>query len=127
MKDTHGINLLQLALFCFIVFLLPLASSARDVTFTWTANPEPITGYRLYYKLGDVSEPPYDGTEIPGYESPVVLDKVTTYTITGLSPNITYQFVLTAYNETGESEYSDTVSILPLPFPGPVINNMSEN
>ena len=104
-----------------------MQSYARDAIFTWTANPEPLTGYKLYYKTGTVSGEPYDGTDLNAEGSPILLGKVTTTTVTGLSPNETYQFALTAYNDTEESGYSTVETIPPLSFPSPTINIMSQN
>lgn len=129
MKTLHAHlpNLTKLALLCLFTLLAPIQSYARDVSFTWTANPETLTGYKLYYKTGTDSSPPYDGTDLNIEGSPILLGPVTTTTVTGLSPNETYQFVLTAYSDAGESGYSQVVSISPLSFPSPTINIMSQN
>ncbi|MBL4901525.1 fibronectin type III domain-containing protein [Desulfocapsa sp. AH-315-G09] len=124
---THLPNLAKLALVSFFLLLAPVQAHARDVSFSWTANPQPTTGYKLYYKTGTDSSPPYDGTGLNAEGSPIFLGNVTTTTVTGLSPNETYQFTLTAYNDTGESDYSTIVSVLPLSFPSPTINIMSQN
>ena len=124
---THLPHLAKLALLCLSILLVPIQSYARDVTFTWTANPEPLTGYKLYYKIGTVNEDPYDGTDLNAEGSPILLGKVTTITVTGLSPNETYCFALTAYNDAEESDYAKTDPILPLTFPSPTINIMSQN
>lgn len=125
--NTHLPNLAKLAFFCLSILLVPIQSHARDVSFTWTATPEPVTGYKLYYKIGTVGGEPYDGTDLNAEGSPILLGKVTTIMVTGLSPNETYQFALTAYNDTGESGYSTIVPILPLSFPSPTINIMIQN
>ncbi len=124
---TYLPNVVKLALLCLSILLVPIQSHARDISFTWTATPEPLTGYKLYYKTGTVGEEPYDGTDLNEQDSPILLGKVTTTVVTGLSPNETYQFALTAYNEAGESDYSTIVPIPPLPFPSPTINIMSQN
>ena len=124
---THLPHLAKLALLCLSILLVPIQSHARDATFTWTANSEPLTGYKLYYKIGTVNGPPYDGTDLTEGVSPILLGKVTTTTVTGLSPNESYQFALTAYNDTEESGYSTVSTILPLSFPSPTINIMSQN
>ncbi len=105
------------ALLCISLLLAPMQLHARDVSFQWTANPEPFTGYKLYYKEGADSTSPYDGSGLNEGSAPITLDKVTAYTVTGLSPDKTYQFVLTAYNETEESGYSTIVTVSPDPFP----------
>lgn len=124
---THLSNLTKLALLCFSILLVPIQSHARDVSFTWTANPETLTGYKLYYKIGTDAGEPYDGTGLNGEDSPIILGNVTTAVVTGLSPNETYQFSLTAYSDTEESNYSTIVPVPPLPFPSPTINTMSQN
>ena len=121
-------NSMILALLTFSIFSLsPIQSHARDASFTWTANPDPLVGYKLYYKTGTNSSAPYNGTNLNEGSSPIILDKVTTTVVTGLSPNETYQFVLTAYNESGESNYSTIVPVLPLSFPSPTIKIISQN
>jgi len=111
------------------ILISPIPSIAMDFSFEWEANPEPVTGYKLYYKVGENSERPYEGTELNEGASPITVGKVTTYTVTGLSPDKTYHFALTAYNDDGESGYSSVVTVSPdsIPDPVPVINNISIN
>ena len=104
---------LKVALLGVAMLILPIQSYARDVSFVWTANTEPVTGYKLYYKAGTDGAPPYQGKGLPAGDAPIVLGNVTSYTVTGLSPTETYQFVLTAYNGVEESTYSAVVSVLP--------------
>jgi hypothetical protein len=120
-------NLAKLSLLCFSLLLVPVLSYASDASFTWTANAEPVTGYKLYYKIGTDSTPPYDGTGITEGASPIDIGKVTTTTVTGLSPNETYQFTLVAYNDAGDSDYSTPVLVEAIPIPVPTINTMSQN
>ena len=120
---THLASITKLTLLCLSLLLVPIKSYAMDVSFTWTANLEPITGYKLYYKKGVDSAPPYQGTGFPEGNAPILLGNVTTYTVTGLSPNETYHFVLTAYNEVEESVYSTLVTVSTVPTP--IINNIS--
>ena len=127
LHTPHLPNLAKSALLCLSLLLVPIQTYASDVSFTWTANPEPLTGYKLYYKTGENSAPPYDGTGLNEGDSPILLEKVTSYIVTGLSPNETYHFVITAVNEADEGEYSSIVSIMPVPFPGPTINIMTKN
>jgi hypothetical protein len=85
-----------------LVMLFALGSVARaaDATLAWDANTESdLAGYKIYYG---------NGSHV--YGSPVILGKVTTYTITNL-PAGTYYFAVTAYNTAGlESGYSNEVS-----------------
>jgi hypothetical protein len=103
----------------------PVLSYARDVSFIWTANPEPVTGYKLYYKAGTDSAQPFQGTGLTEGDAPIVLGDVTTFTVTGLSPDETYSFVLTAYNDIQESTYSEIISVEPSSSPSPTIINIS--
>ena len=124
---THLPNLIKLMILCLSILLLSTQSHARDLTFKWIANPEPLVGYKLYYKTGDNKDAPFDGTGINEGNSPIIIGKVTTYTVTGLSANETYHFTLTAYNDTEESEYSYVATYTPLPFIPPEIKTMSQN
>lgn len=124
---TYLIGLTKLALFCLSILLVPCFSHAGDASFTWTANAEPLTGYKLYYETGEINAPPYEGTGLNEGDSPILLNKVTTFMVTNLSPNKFYQFAITAYNEGGESGYSEIVQIQPVEFPIPAISIMSQN
>lgn len=98
---------------CLVGLGLPAAAPAmaKDYTFTWTANPEPVEGYKLYYKKDGVAAPPFDGTGATAGAAPINVGKVTTYTITGLEDNATYHFALTAYSGSEESGYSTVVTV----------------
>lgn len=111
--NTARGRLLKIAMLGVAMLILPLKAYARDVSFVWNANPEPVTGYKLYYKVGADAATPYQGTGLGEGDAPIVVGNVTTYTVTGLSPNETYQFVLTAYTGTEESAYSEVVSVQP--------------
>lgn len=121
-------NLAKLMILCFLLIFSPTQSYAEDAEFRWIANPEPLTGYKLYYKTGADSSPPYDGTGLNEGASPILIDKVTSFKITGLSPYQTYHFTLKAYDGTKESDYS---AIITTPytstFPSPTINIITEN
>lgn len=117
--------LIKLTLLSLCILLIPSQSYGMDVELQWEANPEPLTGYKLYYKVGENSAPPYDGTGLNEGASPILTGKVTTYTVTDLSPDKTYHFALTAYNEDGDSGYSTIVTVSPDPIP--IIDNISIN
>lgn len=117
----HSASYRKLLFFVLITFLTPIASYAKDVTFQWTANPAPLNGYKLYYKTGERGTPPFDGTGLNQGTSPILLGKVTTYTVTGLSADETYHFTLTAYNDLGESGFTEVVTVLPDSSQKPVI------
>lgn len=106
-----------------VVFLLVLiavlhgsltdAHAVRSVTFSWSANPEVVDGYKLYYKTGTRGAP-YNGTGAIQGASPVRTGNVTSYTLTGLSENATYYFVLTAYKGSLESGFSQELILNPV-------------
>ncbi len=84
------------------LFLLAGSGSllAADVTLQWDANTETdLAGYKLYY-----------GTAPGVYGTPIIVGKVTTYTLTAVQPG-TYYFAVTAYNTSGaESGFSNEVT-----------------
>ncbi|TKB24945.1 fibronectin type III domain-containing protein [Desulfopila sp. IMCC35006] len=112
----HLANLTKIVLLCLSLFLFPIQSHATDVSFKWTTIPDPLTGYNLYCQEGEKE-----------VVAPISLGKVTTHTLTGLSPDKTYHFWLTAYNQSGESGYSKIVTISPNSSlnPAPIIINIS--
>ena len=89
------------------------ASMGVSYPFSWSANEEPVTGYKLYYKMGGIAGPPFDGTDAVEGSSPIDLGKVISFTITGLLDNTTYHFALTAYNGSDESDYTDVITVFP--------------
>ena len=96
--------------FCFILFTSSFSIVhslyALDVTLAWDANTEPdLAGYELHYKTGSPG-PPYNG-----HDSPIDVGNVTQFTIYGLDDDVTYFFVVTAYNaDDVQSNYSNEVS-----------------
>ncbi|MGB3209087.1 MAG: PKD domain-containing protein [Desulforhopalus sp.] len=95
-------------------------ASAKDYSFAWSANPEPVEGYKLYYKKGGDAAPPFDGTASPQGSSPIDLGNRTSFTITGLEDNTTYHFALTAYNGDDESGMTEIISVFgPATDPAP--------
>ena len=118
----------KLTLLCISLLFIPVLSHAKDVSFSWTANAsDAFTGYKLYYKTGPDNAPPYEGTGLIEGDSPILLGRVTTTTVTGLSENVTYQFTITAYSDELESEYSTVALVESVTMPSPVINIMSQN
>ena len=84
---------------------------AKDYSFTWSANPDPVEGYKLYYKIDGNAVPPFDGTGVLQGPSPINVGKQTAFTITGLDDDTTYFFALTAYNGAEESGFSEIISV----------------
>jgi len=114
----HLTGLASLVLLYFLILLMPSQLYARDATFSWTANPEPLTGYRLYYKTGEDGGAPYNSTGLIEGGSPIPVDRaLTAFTVTGLSDNETYHFVLTALNGEEESDYSTVATVYSDPAP----------
>ena len=114
-KDNkHTSFTLYFLAFFYFVFAASTAQ-ARNVTFSWTANTEPVDGYRLYYKTGTTGGSPYNGTGATEGASPVTTGNVTTFTLSGLSDSETYFFVLTAVAGSLESDYSAELLLDPLP------------
>jgi hypothetical protein len=104
-------------LFHIVIFSLLLlvnsisASFAQDVTLSWDPSPtEGITGYKVYYKQGDMNYP-FDGTGANEGASPVDVGDVLSTTLTNLSDGETYFFSVTAYVDNNqESSFSNIVS-----------------
>lgn len=98
---------------CALIFYVVAAPAAwaKDFKFAWTGNPEPVEGYKLYYKKGGNAGPPFDGTGSFQGASPVSIGKQTTFTVRGLEDNSTYHFALTAYNSSGESGFSAIITV----------------
>lgn len=110
-KQRPSVPICLILILAACLLCLPANVLAKDVSFVWSANQEQVTGYKLYYKTGtDLSEP-YHGVGLAQGDSPIIVGDVSTYTVTGLADDENYQFVLTAYNDYGESEYSAVVTI----------------
>lgn len=105
---------------CFVMLCSVLAAVftsafafAADYSFSWSANPEPVEGYKLYYKKGGDAGPPFDGTDSASGPSPVNVGKQTSFTVTGLAGDSTYHFSLIAYNGSDESAFTKAVTVTP--------------
>lgn len=81
-----------------LLMLIPLLAQAAEVTLQWS-TVERATGYKVYH-----------GTESRVYEPPEDVGTATTYTLT-LDAG-TYYFAATAYNQYGESGYSEELSAM---------------
>jgi len=108
------IRILKIVLFTWMLSIASVAvSHARDVTLQWSAVIDTtVTGYKLYYNADKVG-PPFSGTGSTQGASPIDVQKVTSATVTGLDPNRSYYFAITAYNAAGtQSPYSNGVNVL---------------
>jgi hypothetical protein len=93
-----------------LVLLWSLATAyATDVRLAWDPpNAGTPTGYKLY-----------QGTAPGVYDAPKDVGLVTSTTVADLPPGQTVYFAVTAYNQTGESGFSNEVSFTPpQPIPG---------
>ena len=87
------------------VFFVTLALFPPELTaqmkLAWDPNTEPdVAGYRVHY-----------GTSSRTYGTPINVGNVTTYTLNGLSPGVTYYIAVTAYDTaSNESAYSNEVA-----------------
>jgi hypothetical protein len=93
-------NSIVILLILFLTLLFSSIESTAQIKLGWAPNPEPnVAGYRLYY-----------GTASGAYARRIDVGNVTTYMAHGLSYGVTYYFALTAYDQSGESGYSNEVS-----------------
>ena len=113
---VHGHLKTMILSLIFCVVVVP-AGLARDVGLQWNANPETdLEGYRIYYST--TSGAPYEGVGAEEGDSPIDVKAADVeegdtarFTLTGLSDDLDYYFVLTAYNTSGkESGYSVEVT-----------------
>ena len=114
-KNHHIVSFLhRFGITLALLLFIPTLIYGVDVTLEWDANTESdLAGYKLYYKRGS-SGPPYDGTGLVyngnTVNSPIDVGNTTLVTLSNLSSQDVYFFVLTAYdNETPslESGYSN--------------------
>jgi hypothetical protein len=91
---------------CFFIFILLFQlviylsnAFAAEVTLAWDPSTGDPDGYRIHY-----------GTVSPNYDQTIDVGNITEYTVSGLLPDVTYYFVTSAYNETGQSGFSNEVS-----------------
>jgi Fibronectin type III domain len=88
----------------FVLFVISSTVFAGGIQLAWDPPPDPVLGYKLYY-----------GTSSGNYTKNMDVGKVATYTLTGLQDGQTYYIAVTAYNDSGESNYSNEVFGVPEP------------
>jgi hypothetical protein len=88
-----------------LLLLSAISAHAADATFSWTANTDPVAGYKIHY-----------GTSSRNYNSvvdvglPAAVNGGIVASVEGLQEGITYYFAATAYNSAAEeSAFSDEV------------------
>lgn len=87
----------------FLALLGVLAGSAFCQTLSWDPDPDStVTGYRLHYGTSPGTFP--TTVDLGGTGTEFSLDSLT------LESGVTYYFVVSAYNEFGESGFSSSVS-----------------
>jgi hypothetical protein len=91
------------------------ACFASTIKLQWGSSSG-ASGYKVYYQA-DSSTLPFSGTGASEGSAPIDVLNNTNATISGLDPEHAYYFTVTAYNDTGESAYSNIVSVPELVSP----------
>ena len=91
-----------IALLILFNFSLPNISLAGEVTIQWDPSDQ-ATGYKLHY-----------GIQSQSYDSIVDVGLQQQYTVVGLNDDQRYYFAVTAYNEYGESNFSEELLYEPI-------------
>ena len=107
-----------------LFFFIPTWVCALEITLEWDEIMEPVPiSYKVYYKKVSPG-PPYNGTGLSyggkTVDSPIDVGNATRITLSNLTPEDVYFFVVTAYlSETPslESSYSNEVSTLRISYP----------
>ena len=85
----------------FLFFLTTVAAHAAEATFSWTANSEPVSGYKIHYGTSSRNYTFEFDVGLPEAVNGSIVAKVE-----GLQNGITYYFAATAYSTTEVSDYS---------------------
>lgn len=82
-----------------------------EIALSWDSlSLADLAGYRVYY---DTLGYPYAGSGANEGPSPIDVGKITNFRLTGLIPEETYHFAVTAYdNSSNESWYSEEIAVL---------------
>lgn len=75
------------------------STGAAPIVLTWD-DVVGADGYRIYYRTAP-------GSYTQNLEQGLDVGNVTTFTVTGLTPGTSYHFAVTAYDSTGESDFSN--------------------
>ena len=105
-KNSFGLTGLKIAVLIVATLITWIGSAhSANLTLRWDPPPEGnISGYNLYY-----------GTNKNSFDHSIKGVKKTECTAWNLQPCLTYYFAVTAYNQTGESDYSNEVSYMARP------------
>ncbi len=108
----------------FLFFLTTVAAHAAEATFSWTANSEPVSGYKIHYGTSSRNY-----TFVTDVKLPEAVNGSIVATVQGLQNGITYYFAATAYSATEDSDYSiEVVYTVPgdaTPSQPPIADNIS--
>lgn len=100
-KLNLSINYFSLFIFAFLIIFKissPSLAIAAEVTLLWDPSTN-ATGYVLHY-----------GIESNSYETSIDVEDNLQHTVSDLDDNQLYYFAVSAYNENGDSDYSDEIS-----------------
>jgi hypothetical protein len=102
-KAVCGIILLAWLQGSMSLFAVVVPPATYSVTLGWETAQGPVAGYQIWY-----------GTASQNYSTNIYVGNVTTATVTGLSPGVTYYFVVTDYDTSGNGSIaSSEVSYTP--------------
>ena len=109
-RDMAKIAIVLNVVFLFgIVFVTSARASGGSVAFSWLPNSgSNVIGYKIYY--GTTSGGAYPNSVNINNNIPDPKDGRIHGTVTGLTDGVTYYFVCTAYNNSGESPYTKEVA-----------------
>ncbi len=114
MKKFLIMTTIKVAIALNVIFLLgsvwgsPAIAAVSSVNFSWIPNSvSNIVGYKIYY--GTTSGGAYPNSVDIKMNAPDPNDGRIHGVVTGLTNGVTYYFVCTAYNSSGESAYTHEV------------------
>ena len=103
-KSNFSLFYFSLLIFSFLIILNPSSPTlviAAEVTLQWGPSTK-ATGYKLHY-----------GNESKFYQNSIDVGLNLQHTLMGLDNNQMYYFAVTAYNEFGESDFSEEIHYTP--------------
>ncbi len=117
-QGTAVVNFLKIcSSFFLLTILFTTYAGAADITLQWDApSDQTINGYIVYY-----------GTESRNYTHEIYIGNQTTYSLHNLDDGQVYYFAVSAFNDTGESNYSNEVSLDTLDYDNDGIINLLDD